>query len=208
MRALALLALASLPAFAEESRPMRWWVVGAASYDHEAGGSIELRTVEQARKALARKTKDGIEVDPLADRVDFEKWMLVIVECTGNGGTKWEVVSAAWERKEPTITLVTETNPDGNEAWACAAIVVLIPRCEGKVTICRTAGEVAEARRGRDCSCGPRTMMARSEGKCRDCGRQSEIGQPGSCGECAARRQVCQDCDKRVPGPAPLKEEK
>lgn len=203
----ALLALlSSLPAVADESRPMPWWVLGALPmHSEKEGPSVEIRSRDEAAKELRWMDGDKMAGTPLAQGVNFGNWMLVLIRCDGNGGAKWDVKGASWEDKTPTITLVREMNPDGNEMAAISSLLVLVPLSDKKVKIVWKDGDVAAMQKERDCACKPTDATPEAE-DCPECKKKDASGRGLKfCPECAKARQACASCGKRVPGLPPLK---
>lgn len=203
---------ASLPAFADESSPMLWWSVAATPINYDLpGDSVEIRTVAEAREAFTWKVGEKTLTAPIAGQVDFEKWMIVMIKCTGNSGSSWDVKKATWEGKTPTIEVIGTINPDGNEAYEQCVLLVLIPTSKEMVKIVHRnsleLGAVAAMQKERDCGCTP-TDVKPLAADCPVCKKEGASGRGLKwCPDCAKARQACPSCGLRIAGQPPLKEE-
>lgn len=225
-RALLLALSLVLPAAADESSPLSWWRLQTHPPELTGDKAVALRSLDAARALL--RWQDGIKtLEPAwLERVDFEKWMVVMVPCRGNEGTRWDVIAvtqpgagggghghprpaATDERPEPTIALMRELNGDGNTQVAASAIAVLIPKSDLEVLTTWREGKIEDLAKDRDCHCVPDPSWIGARGSCSRCGdEKTTLGIPGICQRCATALQQCFVCGKRVPGPVPLREER
>ncbi|MEK7470271.1 MAG: hypothetical protein AAB074_23110 [Planctomycetota bacterium] len=199
--------LAALPAAAIETSPTPWWVLRTVPLHAEKEGpAVVFRSAREADSVMRWIERDKMTRAAVVDRVDFEKWMLVLVRCEGNCGAKWDVKGASWDCKAPTLLVVREMNPDGNEMAAISSLLVLVPRTEKDVVVTWSDGDVAKMQKDRDCGCKGGAPPVRTAGDkdamvlCGLCKKVSVCGGPTWCDECANARQACATCHGRIAG--------
>lgn len=213
MRPLAslLFALLAVPALADITN-LPWWRLELKNQPQLEGEEPRvLLTLKAAREMLERRDGDQTWEPEWLKRVDFEKWMIVIVPCAARDGEAWDVerVTAG---KILEIHLMRQADNGRKGAATRGSMAILMERFDPAVrgelqsrpVAIWVEGDLEAMRAKRDCVCKP---PAEPKGKCGVCGAEAARGADDVCEACH-RMHVCGMCKKRVLVPVPLKEEK
>lgn len=201
-------ALLALPSQAD-TRDLPWWNLELTNPPMMDGAEARvLLSLEDARKILAWEAGPDKGEPAWLERVDWEKWMVVVVPWASRGDEGCDVVRVT-AGKAVAIEMMRDKATGEKAANARGAMAILMERFDhGIVSVNWVEGSVKEMRARRDCDCTGDTMAAKSKGQCGACGRDGELGAGGVCHHCHGRQQTCATCGKRLSGRRPLREEK